>query len=99
MGQEISKDGKGLGTPHLSKEALPWWIFGVLGGMLGVWLSAAMFLADAYLVSWSPCRPDLLVRLPPRRAPGRPGGLVRHPAGQPLLSVGFSNFSTGPSIG
>jgi multidrug efflux pump len=50
--------------PHPSKEALPWWIFGVLGGLLSVWL-AQLFLADRFpglRATWSV---DLLVAFLP----------------------------------
>ena len=41
---------------EIEKEALPWWIFGVTGGLLSVWL-ARRFLAGAF--------PSLLVSLSP----------------------------------
>ena len=46
----------GKGDTEIEKEALPWWIFGVAGGLLSVWL-ARRFLGGAF--------PSLLVSLSP----------------------------------
>ncbi len=56
----------GAGSHRLHKlrrEALPWWIFGVLGGLLTVWLGGASWPAA------SACR-----RRPAKRRPTRPRG-------------------------
>ncbi len=60
-GQESGVRGQG---PAPTKEALPWWIFGILGGLLSVWL-AQMFLAGRFpglRATWSV---DLLVAFLP----------------------------------
>ena len=70
---DAGKEKGGQGNRAVEKEALPWWIFGVLGGLLGVWL-AQRFLAEDY-----PC---LLVTLSPYLlVPFLPGALLGGLAG------------------
>ena len=47
--QAATQEGNEAGHAHgrLTKEALPWWIFGVVGGLLSVWL-ARQFLAARF---------------------------------------------------
>ena len=44
----IFKTEEGSHGHELKREALPWWIFGVVGGMLSVWLRARMYLAGRF---------------------------------------------------
>ena len=91
---DLQDRGRGAWRHELKREALPWWIFGVLGGLLDRLVRAS--------TSWpagSACRRigrgrrgrggrRAVLELPPRSisrpgCAGRPGGrLVDHPAGE-----------------
>ena len=79
------------------REALPWWFFGLLGGILSYYLLPKLLgywafgAALAAALGGARRRCDRLLGvvgrrgnhlLPPRRAAGRRGRLVRHPPGQ-----------------
>ena len=68
-----------------TREALPWWIFGVLGGLLGVWL-ARMFLIPHSWLAFTFCRCLLLG--------GLAGWLVIRPVNAVLAWFfrGFNSF-------
>ena len=56
-----ARHGEGKNT---AKEALPWWIFGVPGGLLSVWL-ARWFLAGLFPGLWAAWSVDLLAAFLP----------------------------------
>ena len=56
---------------HFKREALPWWIFGVLGGVLAVWY-APPFLAGRFGLL------RVAGRVEPRPRPSRSNVLGRH---------------------
>ena len=56
-----ARHGEGKNT---AKEALPWWIFGVPGGLLSVWL-ARRFLAGLFPGLWAAWSVDLLAAFLP----------------------------------
>jgi multidrug efflux pump len=86
-----ARDGEGE-TP--TKEALPWWIFGVMGGLLGVWL-AQKFLAGRFTglrATWSV---DLLIAfLPGALLGGLAGWFVIRPVNA-VLGWFFRGFESG----
>ncbi|HEX3655376.1 MAG TPA: efflux RND transporter permease subunit [Pirellulales bacterium] len=88
-----SKGAHGQGhTP--TKEALPWWIFGFLGGLLSVWL-ARMFLADRFPGVRDIWAVELLVAfLPGLLVGGLVGWLVIRPVNVALGWV-FRGFNRG----
>jgi multidrug efflux pump len=61
----IFKSEEGHGHGNLKREALPWWLFGILGGVLTVWLGPAWLAAHLQLPpGWGPPAEDEVVEIP-----------------------------------
>ena len=92
--QESEIGAPASGSLHSGKEALPWWIFGVLGGVLSMWL-AREFLAERFpglRVNWSV---DLVVAfLPGALVGGVVGRFIIRPVNA-ALAVFFRIFNLG----
>ena len=88
-----SQAGHGEGN-HSSKEALPWWIFGVPGGLLSAWL-ARRFLADLFPGLRDEWSVDLLAAFIPGALLGAGvGWLVIRPVNA-VLGWCFRGFNAG----
>ena len=77
----IFKTEEGTSGHQHRKEALPWWIFGVVGGLVTVWLGpqlAADLGLPAQTRALSPCgcpgRPSPPISFPARSSAALPGG-------------------------
>ena len=86
-----ARHGEGKNT---AKEALPWWIFGVPGGLLSVWL-ARWFLAGLFPGLWAAWSVDLLAAfLPGALLGGLVGWFVIRPVNA-VLGWCFRGFNAG----